>query len=81
MLPRHVMTASNVRNGRTTYANLSQNRQLQVIRPKPPPLDTNYNLMSQNLPSPHTTSLTTSVTTTYKISSRRTAGGLNREVT
>ena len=37
--------------------------------------------MSQNLPSPHTTSLSTSVTTSYKICSRHAAGGPNRAVT
>jgi hypothetical protein len=33
------------------------------------------------MPSPHTTSLSTSVTTSYKISSRCAAGGQNRAVT
>jgi hypothetical protein len=67
MLPGHIMTPSNIGHGRTTNANFPQDRQLQIIRPKPPPFDLNNNLMSQNLPSPHTTSLTTSITTSYKI--------------
>jgi len=33
------------------------------------------------MPSPHTTSLTTSITTSYKICSRDAAGGANRAVT
>jgi hypothetical protein len=67
MLTGQVMTQSNISHGRTIHANFPQNRQLHLIGPKPPPLDANNHIMSQNLPSPHTTSLTTSVTTSYKI--------------
>ncbi len=81
MLPRHIVTPGNIGHGRTTNTNLSQNRQLHLIWPKPPTLDANNHLMSQNLPSPQTTSLSTSVNTSYKICSHGEAGGLNRAVT
>jgi hypothetical protein len=67
VLPREVMTAGNLVHGRATPANFPQYRQLHLIWPKPPTLDPNEHFMSQILPSPHTTSLSTSVTTSYKI--------------
>ncbi len=81
VLARQIVPAGDITHRRATNANLAQDRQLLLIRPVPPPLNTDNNLMTHIPLLPDTTSLTTSITTEYKIWPRCQAGGSNRVVT